>query len=128
MTNMFDYLTWRGDLTFSQVRPNPVDALIFSTLAYVFYGDKAKAEPSQAMTLGECAAEFFTLENLENRVRVKKDMELLRAAAATTRRLGDAPRNWTICSKLVSNRNAPFRFQVSDKNRSAKAYPSFFAV
>ena len=53
MTNMFDYLTWRGDLTFSQVRPNPVDALIFSTLAYVFYGDKAKAEPVQAMTLGE---------------------------------------------------------------------------
>ena len=85
MTNMFDYLTWRGDLTFSQVRPNPVDALIFSTLAYVFYGDKAKAEPGQAMTLGECAAEFFTLENPENRVRVKKDMELLRAAAATTR-------------------------------------------
>lgn len=85
MTNMFDYLTWRGDLTFSQVRPNPVDALIFSTLAYVFYGDKAKAEPSQAMTLGECAAEFFTLENLEDRVRVKKDMDLLRAAAATTR-------------------------------------------
>ena len=62
MTNMFDYLTWRGDLTFSQVRPNPVDALIFSTLAYVFYGDKAKAEPGQAMTLGECAAEFFRSE------------------------------------------------------------------
>lgn len=42
MTNMFDYLTWRGDLTFSQVRPNPVDALIFSTLAYVSMGTRRR--------------------------------------------------------------------------------------
>ena len=85
MTNMFDYLTWRGDLTFPQDPPNPVDALIFSTLAYVFYGDRAKAEPTQAGTLRDCAAEFFTLDDLENRVRVKKDMDLLRTAAATAR-------------------------------------------
>jgi len=85
MTNMFDYLTWRGDLTFTQVPPNPVDALIFSTLSYVFYGPMAEAAPGQAATLRACAEEFLTLEAPETRVRVKKDMELLRAAAATTR-------------------------------------------
>ena len=85
MTNMFDYLTWRGDLTFTQDPPNPVDALIFSTLAYVFYGKKAEAAPAQAATLRDCSAEFFTLDNLEDRVRVKKDMDLLRAAAETAR-------------------------------------------
>ena len=29
MGNIFDYLTWRGDLSFSQDPVNPVDALIF---------------------------------------------------------------------------------------------------
>ena len=85
MTNMFDYLTWRGDLTFPQDPPNPVDALIFSTLSYVFYGEKAKAAPDQAATLRDCVEEFFSLEAPETRVRAKNDLNLLRAAAATAR-------------------------------------------
>ena len=35
MADMFDYLKWRGDLTFSQDPPNEVDALIFSGLSYI---------------------------------------------------------------------------------------------
>ena len=35
MTTIFDYLRWRGDLSFSQSPLNPVDALIFSVLAYL---------------------------------------------------------------------------------------------
>ena len=37
MSNVFDYLEWRGDILFSQVPPNSVDALIFSALSYVDY-------------------------------------------------------------------------------------------
>lgn len=85
MGNLFDYLTWRGDLTFTQDPPNAVDALIFSTLTYVEYGKTAEHLPEAAATLRECAKEFFTLENPEKRVRSKKDMELLRCAAATVR-------------------------------------------
>lgn len=85
MGNIFDYLTWRGDLTFTQDPPNEVDALIFSALTYVDYGELAEHLPEKAATLRECAEEFFTLENLESRVRSKKDMELLRCAAATVR-------------------------------------------
>lgn len=85
MPNIFDYLTWRGDLTFTQDPPNAVDALIFSTLAYVSYGTLAEKKPKQAETLRECASEFFTLENLLTRVRVKRDMELLERAAKTVR-------------------------------------------
>lgn len=85
MGNIFDYLTWRGDLTFTQDPPNAVDALIFSTLTYVGYGETAERPPETAASLRRCAEEFFTLENPESRVRSKKDMELLRCAAATAR-------------------------------------------
>lgn len=85
MGNIFDYLTWRGDLTFTQDAPNAVDALIFSTLSYVGYGEKAERSPEQAVTLRECAEEFFALEEQESRVRVKRDLELLRRAADSTR-------------------------------------------
>ena len=85
MGNIFDYLTWRGDLTFTQDPPNAVDALIFSTLTYVGYGETAERPPKSAASLRRCAEEFFALENPESRVRSKKDMELLRCAAATAR-------------------------------------------
>lgn len=85
MGNIFDYLTWRGDLTFTQDPPNAVDALIFSTLTYVSYGQKAERNPETAATVRECAEEFFSLDAPEIRVRAKKDMELLRCAAATVR-------------------------------------------
>ena len=85
MGNIFDYLTWRGDLTFTQDPPNAVDALIFSTLAYVSYGPLAQSLPGQAVSLRQCAGEFFTLPDRESRVRVKRDMELLDRAAATLR-------------------------------------------
>ena len=85
MGNIFDYLTWRGDLTFTQDPPNAVDALIFSTLSYVDYGEKAARDPDTAVTLRECTEEFFSLEDPEGRARSKKDVELLRRAAETVR-------------------------------------------
>ena len=32
MTNILDYIRWRGDLTFAQDPPNAADSLIFSYL------------------------------------------------------------------------------------------------
>ena len=39
MSDMFDYLEWRGDLTFRQAPVNMVDNLLFSCLAYVVLYD-----------------------------------------------------------------------------------------
>lgn len=85
MANVFDYLQWRGDLTFTQDRVNAVDALIFSGLAYVCYGELAQYGPDRAVTLREAAEEFFSFEDIETRCRAKNDIELLHAAAATPR-------------------------------------------
>ena len=85
MANLIDYVCWRGDLTFAQDPPNAVDALVFSGLAYVHYGPLAQSHPGAAWTLKDAAEEFFGLENLESRVRVKNDLELLHEAARSVR-------------------------------------------
>lgn len=85
MATMFDYLKWRGDLSFTQDPPNAVDALIFSALIYIHYGGSVEADPTTPVLLKTAAEEFFALEDHETRMRVKNDLELLHAAAKTTR-------------------------------------------
>jgi len=89
MPNIFDYLKWRGDLTFTQDPPNAVDALVFSGLAYIRYGEEVEAEPERPIRLKAAAEHFFALEDYENRSRVQKDLDLLHAAIQT-RRFGEA--------------------------------------
>lgn len=85
MADMFEYLRWRGDLTFTQDPPNAVDALIFSSLAYLHFGDSVSPEPKDPITLREAAAEFFSMPDPSERIRVKNDLKLLEAAAETAR-------------------------------------------
>ena len=85
MANMFDYIAWRGELTFTQDPPNSVDALIFSSLAYIQYGGRVEAEPQNPIYLRDAAEEYFALADFEERIRVRNDLELLRAAANSTR-------------------------------------------
>ena len=35
MSNILDYIQWRGDLSFAQDPPNAIDSLIFSYLVYI---------------------------------------------------------------------------------------------
>ena len=72
MTNLFDYLTWRGDLTFTQDPPNDVDMLIFAALSYVPLGGRAVTEPWTPICLRQVAAETFSMPNLEQMARVSR--------------------------------------------------------
>lgn len=85
MTNMFDYLTWRGDLAFTQDAVNSVDALIFSTLSYIRYAGDLVSDAKAVVTLKAAAEELFSREISESQYRSKTDLELLRAAADTLR-------------------------------------------
>ena len=85
MYDIFDYLEWRGDLPFSRVRPNPVDLLIFSTLSYISYDGIVPERPGNRISLRVAAERFFAQTDLGNKCRVKKDLELLEAAADTDR-------------------------------------------
>ena len=85
MADMLDYLAWRGDIEFPQMPVNAVDALIFSTLSYIDFKDIVPDNPVQSISLEEAAAELFSLAEPQDRVRVKKDLELLKAVADSPR-------------------------------------------
>ncbi|MBQ8716604.1 MAG: DUF2974 domain-containing protein [Clostridia bacterium] len=60
MSNIFDYLAWRGDLSFGNAPLCPVDALIFSMLPYIrlegFVPSSAREEP---IRLSDAASAYF---------------------------------------------------------------------
>ncbi len=85
MNDVFAYLNWRGDLSFEQDPPNSVDALIFSALSYIRFGAGAQNDPWSPVLLLDAAEEFLKADNPEELVRVKKDLELLKAAASSRR-------------------------------------------
>ena len=85
MAEMFDYLRWRGDIPFSQVRVNNVDSLIFSVLAYVHFDGFVSGEINDPIPLRDVVRDMLMLPHLKDRVRVEHDVELLKAAAATER-------------------------------------------
>lgn len=85
MTNFFDYLKWRGDLTVNQAEFNNVDALILSRLSYIPFEGIVTGEFSQKITVGEAAEIFFAMEEKANEVNMPQDTELLRAIAKCDR-------------------------------------------
>ncbi len=85
MANILDYIQWRGDLSFVQDPVNGADALVFSALSYIDYGDQAAGNPEIPLTLRQAAEIFFAQEEPEQKVRVKNDLELLRLAAVSSR-------------------------------------------
>ncbi len=85
MADLYDYLHWRGDLSFSQVPPNEVDALIFSALAYIRFGGRVESDPRLPVPMTEALADFFTLENPRQRIRDKQDLRLLEALQTAPR-------------------------------------------
>ena len=85
MADLFDYLQWRGDLTFSQAPVNPVDTLIFSALSYISFGGSVEALPEVPISLKDAADEFFRQPDQQERCRVKNDLNLLMAAAESRR-------------------------------------------
>lgn len=85
MADLFDYLRWRGDLSFTQDPLNQVDALIFSALSYLCFEGNVKARPAVPISLTDASEEFFQLPDAESRCRTKMDLSLLMAAAETKR-------------------------------------------
>ena len=60
MPNVFDYLEWRGDLTFEETPVNEVDNLIFCLLSYVDLDGIVPTDPAKGhVPLRHAAAEYF---------------------------------------------------------------------
>ena len=85
MADIFDYLTWRGDLGMDAVPPNPVDTLILSELCYIGFEGLVSGDFLHPVPLTLADSVFQILPDWTDRVRVKKDAQLLAACARTER-------------------------------------------
>lgn len=52
MSDLFDYLAWRGDIPMSQAPFNPVDGLILSILSYVHFDNLVPPDLRGPISLG----------------------------------------------------------------------------
>ena len=83
MTNILDYIQWRGDLSFAQDPPNAIDSLIFSYLVYIRFPEDM-LQPEGACTLSQAAEALSGLEDYRDRGNAHQ-LELLREAASSNR-------------------------------------------
>ena len=84
---VFDYLKWRGDLTFAQSEFNEVDNLILCIVSYINFKKISRlwsTDPVDAMAMGEVCA-FLTDEDEQLGLSDEDYIPLMRAAAETKR-------------------------------------------
>ena len=59
MSNILDYMKWRGDISFSSSSFNAVDALLFSVISHIDFGGIVPATPDKSISLADAADVFF---------------------------------------------------------------------
>lgn len=89
-TDIIDYISWRGDLSFSASPLNVVDALIFCQLSYLNFTDLAPADFSSTIPLSDLARRFLTAPDFETRSDLgalidKQTIDLLEIAGNSVR-------------------------------------------
>lgn len=68
MSNIIDYIKWRGDISFSESPFNEIDGLIFANLSYINFS--GLFEENKKITISEVARKFFLLDDLNERLSV----------------------------------------------------------
>jgi hypothetical protein len=83
--NLFDYIKWRGDLSFKQSSFNKIDGMILSRFSYVPFGLVIPKKDKQFYRLGDLADRLCHYPDIENSVLKAEDTELLRLLGASSR-------------------------------------------
>ncbi len=90
MANIFDYLTWRGDISLKEDPFNEVDSLVLAWLSYVNLDDIMPGGIcNQTMTIEEAGRIFFEHNDLEERL---KGFSLTKTSALLFHELIHCPR------------------------------------
>lgn len=76
MPDIFDYMTWRGDLDIRQDGFNEVDSLILSCFSYVPLDGIVSDDFETGMTIGSAAQIFAADEKFWKRLRMQNDKRL----------------------------------------------------
>lgn len=85
MSDIFDYLYWRGDLTTTQAAFNEIDALILARLSYVPFDKINLHTAGTSIPICDAAASLLELPDIEQSVLWKYDIDLLKALLKSER-------------------------------------------
>jgi len=86
LPDLFDYLSWRGDIPMAQVPLSPVDGFILSTLVYVHFDHILSPDLSHPISVGQAVQTYLSLPEAERGpVRCKEDLKLLSAIRTAPR-------------------------------------------
>ena len=89
MSNLLDYLAWRGDLTLDQDSFNSIDALILSCLSYVNFDKVVPSKSQGKITIEKASEKFFSLHSEEE---LAQDKSFISFAPSMLRALGQSER------------------------------------
>ena len=89
MSNLLDYIAWRGDLTFEQDPFNSIDALILSCLSYVNFEKVVPSKSQGKITIQKASEKFFSLHSEEE---LAQDKSFIKFAPSMLRALGQSER------------------------------------
>ena len=87
--NIFDYIDWRGDITFDQSPLNEVDALILSLLSYTDFSGIVPEGMEESIRLEEAVEKYFQTRNVE---KEKQARSMMRNAPEIAEKLAESAR------------------------------------
>ena len=85
MADLFTYLDWRGDLTFSERTLNPIDGMILARAAYFPYAKILTPGDTQGMRLADALQALEALDGLPQLVLRADDVRLIAALRESAR-------------------------------------------
>ena len=88
--DFFDYLNWRGDLSFEKVPFNKVDALLLAHISYSIFDGVVSESFTERKTFAQVAKDFAAAPDYEDRINIgflinKRTAELMFRCAEVTR-------------------------------------------
>lgn len=89
MSNLLDYLAWRGDLTFDKDPFNSIDALILSCLSYVNFDKVVPSKGRGRVTIEKASEKFFAIHSEEE---LAQDKSFINFAPGMLKALGKSER------------------------------------
>lgn len=85
MSDIFDYLNWRGDLTIEQAPFNEVDALILARLSYAPFDRIELHSTDASIPIRDVTSSLLKVSGIEKIVLWKYDIDLLQALSESER-------------------------------------------
>lgn len=85
MANIFDYIEWRGDLSFKQDPFNEVDNVILSRLSYLSYKEIVPENFKEFISLSDIANNYIIVPENKNYSLFEEDLKLLNLLKDTNR-------------------------------------------